>query len=181
MSDNTAPKRRFILSDRVEEKTVKDIITGIYDVNDYDNEQEESLKEYKRKPIELIINTFGGEMYDGFALAAAIVTSRTPIHTITLGKAMSMGFLLAVAGHKRFAHNLTTFMYHDYFLEPWGKSKKLKREIGEADRLMKQYDEFILKRTKLSKEQLDRVKENEDDWYISAQEALEYGIVDELL
>jgi ATP-dependent Clp protease protease subunit len=173
--------RELILGEDVEEAIVKELIRQIREINKFDNEQEEEKKEYKREPINLLVNTNGGTVYDGFALVAAMDISKTPIHTICLGKAMSMGFIVFAAGHKRFAHPFATFMYHQIRGYAGGELIKIQRTAEEWERLEKIYDTYILKKTNLLQEKLDDVKEKCKNWYIPAEEAKKYGLVDVLL
>lgn len=174
-------KRRLIFNDNVDSKTVFEIIEKILKYNDEDNEKDEKEKNYIRQPIELIINSGGGNCWDGYALVSAIQTSKTPVHTICLGRAMSMALVIFLSGHKRFAHKYSTFMYHQVYWGSNGKLEHLRNVLGEGDRLGEMYDDLVVSRTVLSKEKLDKVKEMQKDWYISGKEALKYGIVDELL
>lgn len=174
-------QRELLLSGDVEEGNIISLIKEIRDINNFDDEQEKEKKEYERKPITLIVNTYGGSVYDGFALVAAMDLSKTPIHTVCLGKAMSMGFIIFAAGHKRFAHPFATLMYHQVRGWVGGELEKIKRTVHEWDRLEKMYDAYILKKTSLLQEKLDDVKVKCQDWYISAEDAKKYGLVDELL
>ena len=72
--------RNIVLSSDIDSTTVGDIIEIIMDINTFDDELEESLQNYQREPIKLVVNSFGGSVYDGFALIAAIEHSKTPIH-----------------------------------------------------------------------------------------------------
>ena len=83
-------KRDLLLSDRISQSTVKDIIKDIFEINFDDDEKEEIYKEWKRTPIRLFINSYGGIVYDGLALVDIIKHSKTPIHTICVGSCISM-------------------------------------------------------------------------------------------
>lgn len=182
MCDNNEKKnRQFILSETVTQSSVQEIIKQIREINKHDDEQDEKKKEYERKPIELIVNTFGGSVYDGFALVAAMDMSKTPIHTICLGKAMSMGFMIMAAGHQRFMHPLATLMYHQISTMTWDKLEGIKQEVKECERLEAMYDGYVLKKTNLMQEKLDEVKQRKAEWYIGADDAKKLGIIDEVL
>lgn len=174
-------KREFFLNGNVSEESVKDIIAGIFEVNKYDDEQEKKVIGYNREPIKLIINTYGGSVYDGFALVSAIDSSVTPVYTYCLGKAMSMGFMIFASGHKRIAHPLATFMYHQISSVSSGFIKEMEEEIEHSKRLQEAYDRYILSRTNLPNDKLEQVKATKSNWYMFADEAIEYGLVDELL
>jgi ATP-dependent protease ClpP protease subunit len=72
-------------------------------------------------------------------------------------------------------------MYHEIL---WSlneeKLSSHKREVEEGKRIMDIYDSIILKCTNLTKKQLDIVKKEHRDWYINAEDALVYGIIDEI-
>ena len=75
-------KRDLLLSDRISQGTVKDIIKDIFEINFDDDEKEEIYKDWERKPIQLFINSYGGSVYDGLALIDVIKRSKTPVHLI---------------------------------------------------------------------------------------------------
>ena len=52
-------KRDLLLSDRISQGTVKDIIKDIFEINFDDDEKEEIYKDWERKPIQLFINSYG--------------------------------------------------------------------------------------------------------------------------
>lgn len=172
----TGQDRNLILSEYVNQESVKDLIKKIQDINTEDSEKGEKEKNYKSLPIKLYINSYGGSVYDGFALIGAIEQSDTPVHTICLGSAMSMGLIIFVSGHKRYAHNLSTFLYHEIAGGGWGKNEEIKRHSKEYDRIQNLADNYLLSRTNLLQEKLDEVKNTLLDWYIPADEALKLGI-----
>lgn len=174
-------ERDLIISSDIDQTSVKTIIEQIIYINGYDDKQENEKKEYVRKPIRLIVDTYGGSVYSGFALIAAIEKSKTPVHTICLGKAMSMGFVIMLAGHKRFMHPLGTVMYHQIATGVWDKIEGIKQELEQVERLEKLGEGFILSHTKIRQKELDEVKKLKKEWYIGADEALKLGIIDEIL
>ena len=99
--------RNLVLSGEISEESAKKIIQHISDIN------EDDFGKDNRTPIQLKINSIGGSMYDGFAIIGAIDSSETPVYTYGYGAIMSMALPILISGHKRFAHPLTTFMYHE--------------------------------------------------------------------
>lgn len=177
----TQPKfenRTLILSEDVDNTSVKDLIWAITSFNQYDDFMESSVVGYQRQAIVLIVNSFGGSVYDGFGLISAIEVSATPVITVCFGSAMSMGFAIFTAGHQRVAHDLSTFMYHEIWSSNFGKLTEQKLSIEEQERIQIQYDLYVLSKTKLTEFQLDAVKKDRKDWYIDAQQAMALGIVD---
>lgn len=173
--------RNLVLSSDIDDASVGDIIESILDINSVDDELSHDLCDYKREPIKLIINSFGGSVYDGFALIAAIEGSKTPIHGYAYGSAMSMAFAIYIATHVRFAHKTTTFMYHeisDYF---YANITGAKQNLKECERIQKVYDSYVLSRTSIPNDKIQTMKDKKEDWYISAQEALKHKIVHKLV
>jgi ATP-dependent Clp protease protease subunit len=175
--------RSIILSSDIDNESIEETIQFILDVNDYDEEQESVTKDYERKPIKLIINSFGGVIYDGFALIGVIENSITPIHTYCYGYAMSMGLPIFISGHKRFASKYATFMYHEALnnYPQFDKLSIIKDDLDECNRIMKQYDIILLLKSSVSQKQLDDVKKSRRDWYFTADEAMKLMMVDEIM
>jgi ATP-dependent Clp protease protease subunit len=174
--------RSIILSNDIDNESVEEMIQFILDVNEYDDEQDSVSKDFERKPIKLVINSFGGVIYDGFALIGVIKTSKTPIHTYCYGYAMSMGLPIFACGWKRIASKYATFMYHEALnsYPQFDKLSIIKDDLDESNRVMKQYDEILLLNSTISQKQLDDVKKSRRDWYFTAEEAFKYGMVDEI-
>lgn len=180
-NNSNVVKRHFILNEDVTASSVKDIILGIIEVNRHDKEKEKEDSTYIREPITLIVNSFGGDAYDGMALVSVIDTSITPVHTYCYGKAMSMGFIIFASGHKRFAHPLATFMYHELSVGYKDSIEGIYQYVGHLKELQEQYDEYIFSVTDIPREKAEEIKKTKQNWYFFAKEALEYNLVDELL
>ena len=169
--------RNLVLSGEISEESAKEIIQHISDINEDDFGKEE------RFPIQLKINSIGGSMYDGFAIIGAIESSETPVYTYGYGAIMSMALPILVSGVKRFAHPLTTFMYHEC-LDTFGHYEKvsiLKENLDETERVMEMYDDHILSKTSFTKKQLDKVKKGKFDWYFDINEAIKYKVIDQII
>jgi ATP-dependent Clp protease protease subunit len=115
------------------------------------------------------------------AIIGAIETSKTDIHSIGLGCVMSSALDVFVACHHRSAHRMTTFMYHSLRSISEGEVEKQVTDITESLRIQREGDKFLLSRTKLPKKRLEEIKKKKDDWYFTAQEALKYGVIDEII
>lgn len=174
-NNNDRKKRTHIIDGTVGEDNMRKAVEFIIDINSYDDSKE------TREPIKLIINTYGGSLYDANMLIGIIETSETPIYTYCHGKAMSAGFYIFVAGHKRFSTPLATFMYHDGSVGLHNSIEGLQASLNWQVALRDRYDEYILSKTKLPRKIMDESKRIKEDLYMPADEALEYGIVDEIL
>jgi ATP-dependent Clp protease, protease subunit len=174
-------ERTLYLFDSIDKSTVKAVVESILKINKYDDELDKREKDFKRNPIELIINSNGGIVYDGLSLINVIDKSKTAVHTYVYGLAASMGLLIAVSGHKRFSGRLSTFMYHSISLNMGGHLDYLKNRLDETQRLQNIYDQYLLSKTKFEMDDLKSVQAHQQDWYISAEEALKLGIIDEIV
>lgn len=179
VKDNNS--RNIVLSSDITASSVADIIESILDINTLDDELSEDLQDYHREPIRLVVNSFGGSVYDGFALIAAIEHSKTPIHGYCYGSAMSMGFIIFISTHVRFAHKTSTLMYHEISDMFWGNITGAKQNLKECERLQKVYDDYVLSRTKIPVSKMDEYKARKEDWYMSAQEGAKYKIIHKIL
>lgn len=138
----------------------------------------------KREPIWICINSFGGKCYELMSILGKIRHFQKmgyKIYTLTTGKAMSCGFLLSLIGDKRYCYEFSTFMQHSVSNYAWGKVQEIKEDLHETERLNNIAKELILERTNITKERLDEVDKCKQDWFINPTEALELGIVDEIL
>lgn len=171
------PISRVVTLGEVDNESACKVIGLIYEINDEDLE-----KEKDRKPIKLIINSPGGDVYEGIGIIDAIKNSKTPIHVYVYGQAQSMALAIAASGHYRFGSRRSTFMYHEI---SWETSReKLKyheQEVKEGKRLWKVYDDVLIESTNITPEFLKKIRKEQGECYMTAQEALEYNIIDEIL
>jgi len=176
------PSRSFVLSSDIDESSAYDVMRFILHINEYDDYEEETVKDYVRKPIKLYINSFGGSVYDGFAIIGIIENSKTPVYTYAYGSVMSMALLIFVSGNYRVANRFASFMYHEILDQPtYEKITALSENIEESKRIMTMYDSQLLAKSKLKKKQLDDHKKNKYDWYMTAETGQKHGFVDKII
>jgi ATP-dependent Clp protease protease subunit len=181
MATTTNEKRLLILGEYVTNSSVNTIIKAIIEYNMQDDAIEKDTKNFERQPIVLVINCYGGNVYDGWALVGAIEMSGTPIITVAIGSVMSMALPIFLAGHTRLAHKRSTFVYHEIRGGMSGTLTDFKQGIEESDRVQNNYDSMVLEKTKIMKEQLLSVRDRKIDWFIPADEAMKLGIIDEVI
>jgi len=172
------PPNRSISLSEVTLQSSNEIIRFIYDINNEDK----NLTLDQRSPIKIIINSDGGDVYSGFGIVEAIRNSETPVYTICHGQAQSMALLILAAGYKRFIGAYSTAMYHEISWEvDYQPRKHHKQELQEGDRSQEIYDTLLMEFTNLNHDQLNIHKNASSYWYMSAEDALRYHIVDEIL
>jgi len=133
------------------------------------------------KDIYLYINSVGGEVTPGMAIYDTMQYINAPVSTICLGQAASLAAVLLAAGRKgkRFALPNSRIMIH----QPWGGAQ------GQATDIEIQAKEILRIKESVSKilashtgKPLDIVRrDTERDFFMSAEEAAEYGIVDQVI
>jgi len=187
MADNLPlpRKRDLFFNKQVDQSSIGELTQKIIEINNDDDHLKKvysifNLK-YKPDPIKIYIDSYGGAVYQCFGLLSVIERSETPIHTIVTGCAMSCGFLLLISGHKRFAHKMSTPLYHQVSTGFFGKVQDMKEKVEEAKRLQEQIEEYTKEKTKIGKKKLKKILENKIDWYMTSEEALELGVIDEIL
>ena len=141
--------------------------------NAYDEERDIPVEE--REPIKIYIDSPGGDLIETFTMIDSISMSKTPVWTICTGSAYSGGFFTFIAGHKRFAYPLASFLYHE---GATGTSADAGKFRNFAAFYEKQLKEVVLKYTTIDEDTYER--HIKDDWWFTAKEALEYGICDEI-
>lgn len=170
--------RILLLSNSINNISVSEIIQRIWDINREDAILESTHVGYEREPINLIINSEGGSIDDGLALIGAIEMSKTPITTVGLGKVMSMALAIFASGHTRITHRFTMFMYHEVMTISEGTLQEYKRKLKELEKIQAVYDNIVINNSTLSQEKLDEVCQSGEDWFFSADEALEFSLAD---
>lgn len=186
MSENTTTKydiknRTFLLNEDVDAESVEKIILGIHEINRQDDEDEKSKVDFKRQPIKLVLDTNGGEFYRGMGLVNIIDSSKTDVHAYVYGMTASMGVIIAAICHKRFAHKRAHFMIHSVAAGTYGKLSWMEESVEQYKKIQEMMDDLLIENTNIKQKKLDKVTECKQDWFITGEEALEIGLVDELI
>jgi ATP-dependent Clp protease protease subunit len=133
------------------------------------------------KDINLYVNSPGGSVTAGLAIYDTMQYIKSDIQTICLGQAASMAALVLTAGApgKRYVLPSSRVVIH----QPWGGAEGQARDIGiqakEIVRLKKLTIDYFSKHT--GKDPAKVGADMERDFYMSAQDAVDYGIVDKIL
>jgi len=134
------------------------------------------------KPFEIILNSPGGDVLHGLALYDEIVSLRDQGHHITItvrGMAASMGGILLQAGDKRVVGKNSHVLIHEISTGAMGKLSEIEDEAKFCEQLSKQLLDILAERSTLTPAQIKR-KWRKTDWWITADEAIEYGFADEI-
>jgi ATP-dependent Clp protease protease subunit len=134
-----------------------------------------------KKDIKLYINSPGGSVYDGLAIIDTMNYVKPDVQTIGIGLQASMGAMLLACGAKgkRFVLPNSRIMIHQPSSGTQGKVTDQEITLRESVYIKKRLIEIFAERTGKSIEQVE--KDMDRDNWMSAEEAREYGIVDEVI
>lgn len=138
-------------------------------------------REDSSKPISMYINSPGGQVYSGMAIYDTMQQIECPVSTVAVGFTASFGTVLLTAGAKGMRYALPNATIHMH--QPLGGAQ------GQASDIEIQAREILRLRTSLNNilsthtgQSIERIEEDTDrDIYMGAKEAMEYGLVDEVL
>ena len=133
------------------------------------------------KDISLYINSPGGSVYAGLAIYDTMQFIKPDVSTICVGSAMSMGALLLAGGAKgkRFALPNARVLIHQVAGGYEGQATDIEIHAKEVLNLRKRLDEIIADHTG---QEIDKVRsDTERDYFMSAAEAKDYGIIDDVI
>ncbi len=168
-------QRKIYFDEEVSPDTVYSLVRNIYQFNADDK----NIPPEKRKPILLYLVSHGGDMDAGFELIDAILNSKTPVYTINLGYQYSMGFLIGIAGKKRFATQHSKLLIHDGSMVLYNSGAKVIDQVEFNKKYEARTKEYILSKSNITSEEYDSKQRVE--WYMFADEAKEKGLVDYII
>lgn len=133
------------------------------------------------KDINLYINSPGGVVYSGLAIYDTMQYIKPDVSTICVGLAASMGAVLLAAGTKgkRYALPNSRVMLHQPLGGAQGQAVDIEIHAKEILRIRESINSILASHTEQS---IERIAQDTDrDFYMSAQQAVEYGLVDSIL
>jgi ATP-dependent Clp protease protease subunit len=134
-----------------------------------------------KKPISIYINSPGGMVSAGLAIYDTVQYLECDVNTYCIGLAASMGALLLCCGTKgkRFALPNSRIMIHQPSGGVGGTSKEIELQAKEILYLKKRLSEILSMHTGKSYESI--IDDSDRDFYMSAEEAVKYGLIDQVL
>jgi ATP-dependent Clp protease protease subunit len=138
-------------------------------------------REDSERDISLYINTPGGEISAGMAIYDTMQLIQAPVSTIAVGITASMGTILLTAGTKgrRYALPHATIHLHQPLGGVQGQAADIEIAAREILRMRDLLNNILLRHTGLAQEKIDQITDR--DYYMNAQQAVEFGIVDKVL
>jgi len=164
----------YIISEAFTASLAKSVVTWILEANLDPNR--------KYSHLTLIINSPGGEVTSAFAIIDAIRGSALPVHTIGIGQISSCGLLTFLAGRKgfRILTPNTAILSHQWAWGSYGKEHELLAVMKEFGHTTKRILNHYTSTTGLTEEVIREKLLPPHDIWLSAEEALELNICDEI-
>jgi ATP-dependent Clp protease, protease subunit len=138
-------------------------------------------KEDAETPIQMYINSPGGQVYAGLAIYDTMQMITNPISTVAVGVTASFGTVLLTAGStgQRYALPHATIHLHQPLGGAQGQATDIQIQAKEILRLKVRLNEILAHHTGKSVDELE--KDTDRDYWMDAAGAKEYGLVDEIL
>lgn len=168
--------RTFYIHDAIDEDSMSRVCYNLIYLLNEDQKNDDSQKDYSRKPIKIYINSRGGKVDDMWALVDIMIHSKTPIYTYSTSHADSCGFMIFIAGEKRFITKHTKMLCHQPSCGAIGMYQDVKETMEELDRTYSDYEDFVAERTKITRKKLKEVRERKLDWIIYPEDSIELGV-----
>jgi len=127
------------------------------------------MEEKSSEPITVIVNSYGGDTYQCFALYDRLRDCKSEIHTYGRGAVMSSGFVVFLAGDVRDCSTNCSFMCHSVSSGSYGKVRDQEVDLNESIRLNKIMLNIFTERTNKSKQYWGRAIKHEDRYYNKTQ------------
>ena len=182
LAGNQEPDMRIVgLFADVNDEKIAEIIHSML----YFNEMNLQIEPKDRKGVDFYLSTYGGNADDMFAMYDLMrnIRDTTEIKTIGLGKVMSAGVLLLAAGTKgkRQLGKNCRVMIHSVIGGNHGSLHNMMNEMEAIEELQDMYCDALIAETKLTRVKLKKMLERKVNVYLSAEEAVELGIADEII
>lgn len=157
-------------------------------VNDFDDKDADEFSKLMSKAhrtgqpvIPVIIDSYGGLVYSLLAMIEDIRSSRLPVATICMGKAMSCGSILLSCGSEgmRYCAPHSHIMIHDVSAMKFGKNEELQASARQIDKLQKQVFHLMAKNCGQEDDYFLKIlhEKSHAEWYLTAAEAKKHRIV----
>lgn len=134
-----------------------------------------------RKPITILIHSYGGNLDAAFSMIDIMSKSKTPIKTVNIGACMSSGGLILLSGHKgmRYAMPLSQALVHEGVGGSCGTYSQVQAQSDNYKKMMGQMKQWIIDHSKITQKVMDKWKNSEV--YMFAEDQLKYGLVDHIV
>ena len=168
-------RRTFWISDEINDDLMYELSHYILKWNHDDKE----IPEMERKPIYLLINCPGGDLDAYASICSMIELSKTPVIGVAMGMVASAASLIYLSCHVRLALKSSYFILHKGSAALSGDFDNIMTSIDDYKREVEKMSNHILEHSNYTREEVE--SHICKDWYIRAPEALEKGLVDQIV
>jgi len=137
---------------------------------------------WRNREIQLVINSIGGEVSEGWMFLDLLDFVRMDVRTVGMGEICSLGTMLVAGGTKgkRVVSPNCSLMVHGFSMSMHGTRQRLLDTMGFVEREHEREAEFWVKQSKLKRADVEKLFLDGRDHYFTPREALKIGIVDEI-
>lgn len=171
-------QRKILLTSDVDSDSILECMYYLYTLQEIDR------KTKTKAPIDILVNTNGGEVYEGLSLISLIERMKTDgyeINTINIGKAFSMGFMISICGTHKYAYKYSTYMLHDISTGVVDKAQNIMEYMEEINRLRDIFMDIVTSYTNVNEKDFKFIINNKLDKYYSSKESVQFGICDKII
>ena len=143
------------------------------------NQEDKDIPEIDRKPIKFLFNSPGGSLDAQAAICSMIELSKTPIIGVAIGLVGSAASLIYLSCHVRLALKSSYLVLHKGSAELSGDFDNIINSINDYKKEVEKMVSVIIERSDFTREEVE--EHIKKDWYIRAEEAIEKGMVDEII
>lgn len=164
----------YLFFDEVNSETTKDLCEFLVKANYIFGPTNQS--------VTILVNSPGGDVYDGFGIVDLMECSKVKIQTVGIGQVVSMASLIFTAGSKglRVMSRNSFIMTHQFYSYFEGKYHELVAQRDHDDALQERFVQHFLKHSKMTEKQIKSVLLAKSDYWIDAKEALKLGLCDKI-
>lgn len=167
-------KRTIVLNAEIDENILETVVLPLKDF-----EQDDSFE-----PVTLILNTPGGSVADGLMLCNVIDNYKIPLEIIVPSYACSMGTIILCSGNKnpnitKKAYPFSFALFHSGQTYVGGESTSVEDVMNFNKSVDNKIRDYIITNTNITEELYDA--HHRKQWYISAEEMLKYGLINEII
>lgn len=172
MDDHLMGARRIFIEGEIDQESACEFAKKIMVLNEAD----------KEKPIDVLINSPGGELGAGLLMYDVLQASKTPIRMFCLGRAYSMGAVLFASGnHGRYMLPHSELMLHEPLLgnKVGGNASSIQSISESLTDAKNKMNQILAKHTGRTQEEIE--KATRFDHYYSPKESISFGLADEIV
>ncbi len=166
-------QRKIIISSTINQKLAEKVIKKLFLLDGIDPE----------KPIIIIINSPGGDVFSGFAIFDIMRAIKSPVITLVAGFAASMGSIIMLGAKKgkRFATKNSKILIHQPLIAGvfQGRATEIEIQAKEIQETKERIINLYVEETGQKREKI--AKDVEMDFWMTAEQAKEYGLIDNII